>query len=143
MPTAISRRDVARLLVPSAALVLASCIEFSPSGVPLPKRWSGRFGLEALALSPDGRLVAFQWVDRDEKRRGLGLLDWRSGQLTRIPNPPAGSLAEPSFSPDGGHLAASFNRAQLAIVELHTLKAWPITDGSEFRETPAFHPIVA
>jgi Tol biopolymer transport system component len=132
-----------RLLVPSAALALASCVEFSPSGIPRPRISPGRFGLEALALSPEGRLVAFQWVDRDEKRGGLGLLDWHSGKLTRIPNPSAGSLAQPSFSPDGRYLAASFNRVQLAIIDLPTLKSWPITDANKFRGAPAFHPTMA
>ena len=38
---------------------------------------------------------------------GIGLFEWRTGKLTRIPNPPRGQLYQPSFSSDGKRLVVA------------------------------------
>ncbi|WP_155524542.1 TolB family protein [Oleisolibacter albus] len=58
------------------------------------------------ALSPDGQVLAFQFHGGDARRSGIGLYRLRSGHLIRIPNPPQGWLAFPSFSRDGTRLVA-------------------------------------
>ncbi|MFN3077129.1 MAG: hypothetical protein ABT940_09665 [Alphaproteobacteria bacterium] len=75
------------------------------------------FMLSDLRLSPDGRTVVFQYRDTSADKRpdlswrrncqGLGILEWETGKLTRIPNPPDKQLRDASFSYDGKRLIAA------------------------------------
>ena len=107
----------------------------------------GRVVLEDFAISPDGRIVAFQFLAPSPGPRGLGLYDWQTGKLIRIPNPPGKILREPSFSPDGKQLAAvelDLKRAhpyRIAIVDIDTLKISELMDlGPDMISYPVFQP---
>jgi len=101
------------------ALALSACgSHFSKSGVLEKDVYGGRLGLSDIALSPDGHLVLVEYKDREKNQRGYALLDWRSGNLTKLPAFP---VQEASFSPDGKYLiATSFDRIQK--VDLATLQ---------------------
>ena len=57
-------------------------------------------------LSADGTKVVFQFDLGENQVSGLGIYDWRSRTLSRIPNPPQSSLTGASFSRDGRYVAA-------------------------------------
>ncbi len=108
--------------------------------------------LEAIAVSPDGNTIAFQFEPAPKapggfKHFGIGLYEWRTGKLTRIPNPPDTRLGNPSFSYDGKQLAVFSQgledgvRSEIATVDLatqgvtvlthderslHVGKTWPV-----------------
>jgi len=77
----------------------------------------GAIVLENLRMSPNGDVVAFEYYDTrfialadvraGRKHRGLGLLEWRTGRLSRIPNPAGRQLSAPSWAYDGKRLAAA------------------------------------
>lgn len=99
------------------------------------------------ALSPDGAVIAFQFHGSDARRSGIGLYRWRSGHLTRIPNPPRGWLSMPSFSPDGTRLVAVRNddvRGTSAIVhiDLRTRTVEAAADRPPDSGSAKFFPVV-
>jgi Tol biopolymer transport system component len=99
--------------------------------------------------SPDGRIIAFEYIDKSLGRNhlGLGLLEWQTGTLTRIPNPLGKQLSEPSFSYDGKQLvvgqgvAGSLFPVQLAVIDIATLSVSELTPESRFPKSyPVFQP---
>jgi Tol biopolymer transport system component len=86
-----------------------------------------KFMLQDFVLSPDGRTVA------TSVNGAIGLFEWQTGKLTRIP-PPSGAtgIGGPSFSTDGKKLIASISRpgpvaGDFAIIDLDTMQATLIT----------------
>ncbi|MGX9963307.1 hypothetical protein ACVFYP_08280 [Roseomonas sp. F4] len=76
-----------------------------------PPPGASALALGTIALSPDGETAAFQfWVPGRAghggmgSASGLGLYQWRSGALLRIPNPPGLQLGYPTFTDDGRRL---------------------------------------
>jgi len=103
--------------------------------------------LEDFSISPDGRIVAFGFSHGGPRpERGLGLFEWRTGTLTRIPNPLGQILLMPSFSYDGKRLAVVVNPTGsnpivIGIVDLATLAVTnviPETSGAP--SFPVFQP---
>src|SRR5688572_21895751 len=99
---------------------------------------------EHVRLSPDGRLVAFHFykgpLDTPNRRnldkhqpRDLGLYEWQSGKLTRIPSPPDKQLGQPSFSHDGKRLAVTISNRKalvwqnIAVVDLDSMSVTQVT----------------
>jgi dipeptidyl aminopeptidase/acylaminoacyl peptidase len=87
--------------------------------------------LEDFNLSPDGSTVVFQFTRAGRGPAGLGLYDWQSGQLTRIPSEPGQQLRGASFSYDGKRLAAGLwsgnISSQVAVIELSSMSIEPLT----------------
>ena len=95
---------------------------------------SGAIVLVNLRMSPDGNVVAFEYYDTrfiapadvraGRKHRGLGLLEWRTDRLTRIPNPAGRQLSAPSWSYDGKRLAAAMGKygslapTQIVVIDM-------------------------
>ena len=106
--------------------------------------------LDDFAMSPDGRVVAFQFSHAPKGPRGLGLYDWQTGKLTRIPNPPGMLLGVPSFSYDGKRLAVVIRNptegvvSEIAVIDLATMAVTQVThaDRAAFRgkTSPVFQP---
>jgi Tol biopolymer transport system component len=104
--------------------------------------------LEDFAMSPDGRIVAFQFLG--PKGRGVGLYEWQTGKLTHVPNPQETYVGEPSFSYDGKLLALGIQKrtegaaSNIAVVDLATLALTQLTHGDpsshRIRGTPVFQP---
>ena len=104
--------------------------------------------LENFAVSPDGRVVAFQFLG--PKGRGVGLYEWQTGKLTRVPNPPDTYAGEPSFSYDGKYLAMGIQKrtegaaSNIAVVDLTTLALTQLTHGDpsshRIMGNPVFQP---
>lgn len=120
----VGRREILRATAPAL-------IPLGTNGCAVAQQTSAQ--LEGIAVSPDGETIAFQFsvpfVDELGSRvaRGLGLYAWRSGALTRIPNPPGMQLGDPSFAPDGRRLVCLSARRgarswfSVAILELPSL----------------------
>ena len=95
----------------------------------------GKFMLWDFQLSPDGQVVAFRYQDKRQGFLGLGLLNLKSGALSRVPNPPGKQLGFPSFSYDGKQLAAvmgetnSLSSSQVIVIDLATLRITQVTKG--------------
>jgi WD40 repeat protein len=68
----------------------------------------------AIALSPDGRLVAWSLSGHVE------VLEWQSGRKASVPQESVRALA---FSPDGGALAAGSNDSTIVVWDTHRLMA--------------------
>jgi hypothetical protein len=86
------------------------------------------------AISPDGRLIAFDFVITGKAGcEGLGLYDWQADTLTRIPNPPGSVVTVPSFSYDGRRLAVTMRTGlspldtDIAVIDLATGAIVPAT----------------
>lgn len=99
-----------------------------------------QFQLERYGLSPDGKLVAFEYRKVDGKSYGIGLFDRQTGKINRI-SPPNGfnSIGRPQFSPDGKMLAAIAG-GQVAVIDLSTLQARPVTSGPTLKVQAIFQP---
>jgi Tol biopolymer transport system component len=100
-----------------------------------------RYGIQDLALSPDGSTVAVRFTDRELKKSGLGLYEWERGRFTPIRNPASDrSFSDPSFSPDGTRLVAVSGN-QIVVIDLATLGITQVTEGGQgFKESPTFLP---
>lgn len=101
--------------------------------------------LSNFRLSPSGETVAFQFSEGS--RIGLGLLDWKSRNLVRVPNPEGKQLSDPSFSDDGHRVVAAMGNfgslvpSQIVIVELPSMNITKITDDIENGKlSPIFQP---
>ncbi len=66
--------------------------------------------VEALAISPDGRAIAF--VSSIDGYSHLGLYNLDTGKRLRVSDFPEGVIVEPKFSPDSSHLAVSIQSPQ-------------------------------
>ena len=120
-----------------ALLTLAGCGSSNGGG-----GYEGeRYTIEGLALSPDGKLVAVQFTDREMHKAGFGLYDWKNRNFTPFAPPPGGrAYIDPSFSPDGKTLVAVSDN-QLYLIDLATHQADKLTDNSQgFKEAPVFAP---
>ena len=97
-----------------------------------------RYGLQDLALSPDGKLVAVRFVDNELKRQGFGLFDVNRGRFTPLRG--ERGFSDPAFSPDGKRLVAVSNN-QLVLIDVASLAVTPLTEGGQgFKESPNFLP---
>lgn len=110
--------------------------------------------LQDFVLSPNGRIVAFEYRDLPAGRNslGLGFLYWETGRLVRIPNPPSKQLSMPSFSENGRHLVAAMGGAnslepsQIGVIDVDTLEVTEITPvpttnkDFPFKEYPVCQP---
>ena len=103
--------------------------------------------LDEFNISPDGRIVVFQYHVGQNHLGGLGLYEWRTGKLTRIPGPPDMQLSSPSFSYDGRRITAVLSRQgtyhSVAIIDLATMSCTPLTDpliGQSYVVYPVFQP---
>jgi Tol biopolymer transport system component len=109
----------------------------------------GEFTLQDLAISPDGRVVAFQFSPA-KGPDGLGLYEWQTGRLKRIPNPLGKRLGAPSFAYDGERLAVVSQNltegvvSDIAVVDLAALSVTQIThanhSGTRGKTNPVFQP---
>ncbi|HEX3486999.1 MAG TPA: hypothetical protein VHT51_18235 [Micropepsaceae bacterium] len=99
--------------------------------------------------SPDGRIIAFEYIDKSLGRNhlGLGLLEWRTGKITRVPNPQGMQLSEPSFSYDGRRLLVGMGKEgslfpnQIAVVDVMTTAVTAITPAETgTKGFPIFQP---
>jgi len=127
---------IRRLIAFVPLFVILLCTACSESGMLGP-----RYGLQDLALSPDGKIVAVRFYDQDLKRPGFGLYDWAQGKFTPLPAANLErSFSDPSFSPDGRSLAAIFDN-QVVLIDRETLKVTSLTSGGQgFKGTPIFLP---
>jgi len=100
-----------------------------------------RYGIQDLALSPDGRVVAVRFLDRELRRSGFGLYDWKEERFTPIPSPwPDRNFSDASFSPDGKRLVAVSGN-QIVLIDLADFHVTQVTEGGQgFKETPTFLP---
>jgi WD40 repeat protein len=97
-----------------------------------------RYGLQDLALSPDGKLVAVRFVDHELKRQGFGLFDVGRGRFTPLRG--ERSFNDAAFSPDGKRLVAVAGN-QLVLIDVASLAVTQITEGGQgFKESPSFLP---
>lgn len=100
--------------------------------------------IDDLAISPDGRTIAFQYLDEESGRHGLGLLDWHSGKLTPIPTLPGKShIGSASFTPDGKSLLAMTSSArdgQIVSVDLATLQMTKLAEAKRGWHSPVEQP---
>jgi hypothetical protein len=101
-------------------------------------------------ISSDGRIVVFQFSHGPSTPSGLGLYEWRTGAVTRIPNPPGKQLYGASFSYDGKRLAAVLfehgnegSLRNIAVVDLTTMATTQITQPTHLTSYvvyPVFQP---
>lgn len=99
--------------------------------------------IKDLAISPDGRMVAFQYEDEESKRQGLGLLDWKAGKITPIPSPPGKDVSNASFADDGKRILAMTSdrgSGQIVSIDLATLKMSQLMQARRGWQAPAFQP---
>lgn len=100
--------------------------------------------LEDFAISPDGRTVAFQYVDKGSKRHGLGLLEWESGKLTPISSPKGTDIGgNPRFSYDGKRLVAMMSDStsgQIVSIDIISQKLTLLARAGRGWNTPVFQP---
>lgn len=102
--------------------------------------------IENLAISPDGGMVAFQYMDMESRRRGLGLFEWQSGKLTPIPRLPGmPNMGTASFSPDGQRLLAMASVVtdgqvvnQLVSIDLATLRIAKLAEARRGSVQPGY-----
>ena len=98
-----------------------------------------KLSLADLAVSPNGDVIAFQYNSGPNlSNPAIALLEWRTGKLTRIPNPSDSWLSSPSFSNDGKKIAVSITKdhisSEIAIVDLSTMHVSQVTNSeSEVR----------
>jgi|CXWL01.1.fsa_nt_gi Tol biopolymer transport system component len=100
------------------------------------------------APSPDGKVIAFEYIDRSLGRNylGIGMFNWKTGKLTRIPNPAGQQLSTPSFSEDGKHLLVGISKVnalfpnQIGTVDLTTMKSLALTSSGLILAYPVFQP---
>jgi len=115
----------------------------------------GDLKIENFSLSPDGSVVAFQFIGwkngpHANTREGIGLYDWRTGRLERIKNPPRKLLQSPSFSPDGKQITVVVIDSEhtgritsnIAVLELATGVITEVTPPNYGlgRHSPVFQP---
>jgi hypothetical protein len=96
--------------------------------------------LDDFNISPDGRVVVFQFSRGPGMSTGLGLYEWQTEKVSHIPNPPGGALSGASFSYDGRVLAATLfvhskTECSIVIIDLDSGKVTQITEG---RRLPAY-----
>ncbi len=98
-------------------------------------------------ISPDGRTVVFEYHVGREQLGGLGLYEWRTGKLTRIPGPPGMQLSSSSFSHDGRRIAAVLSHKTIdltvAVIDLATMACTSLTEplsGPSYVVYPVFQP---
>lgn len=99
-----------------------------------------------LVVSPDGKKVAFEYINEPTGRGviGLGIYDIDSKRAIRVPSPPGKQLSMPSFSPDGQRLLVSVVRhgsvrgRGIAEVDLRTMQ---ITEITEIKDDYIFYPV--
>ena len=105
-----------------------------------------KFMLSDFQMSPDGKLVAFQYQHKPQGLHRLGLINLETGALTPIPAPQGKHLGSPSFSYDGKRLAAvigdnsAFSVSQIVVIDLATIQLTQVTEGREPRYYPVFQP---
>jgi hypothetical protein len=135
------------LLVAVLILPLSSCVGCiqgmggCPSWVSERETKLEPFWLSDSVMSPDGRTVAFKYTGDKTRPGGWGLIDWRSGKLIRIPNPPIGAIRNVSFFPDGKRLVVVLTARQIAVMDLTTLRLLQVIELSEDIMTrPVFQP---
>src|SRR5438270_9120582 len=89
------------LLAPAAVVVIVSSIPAAEPVAPLQIE-AHRADIFALALSPDGRLLASACKDKT-----VGLWDPRTGEKVRILKGHTADVLRVAFAPDGKHLASA------------------------------------
>tara|TARA_B100000989_G_scaffold143620_1_gene107027 strand:+ start:677 stop:1756 length:1080 start_codon:yes stop_codon:yes gene_type:complete len=100
--------------------------------------------------SPDGTLILFEYRDMrlSANWRGMGLLNWRTNEMTRIPPPPGQQFMQASFSDNGQQLAVgigvrgSLSPREIGVLNLQTMQFTPVTHQqiNGLPEFPIFQP---
>lgn len=99
--------------------------------------------IENFAISPDGRMVAFQYKDGESGFHGLGLFEWETGKLSPIPRALGTHLGNASFSPDGKRLLAMTSTAgsgQIVSIDLATSRMTELAQARRGWQAPVFQP---
>lgn len=95
----------------------------------------------ALAISPDGRTLAF--AGTKNHRWFLHLYDIERRKLRKIPIPGLKTMAGPDFSPDGKQLAFSAMKegsTDIYVIDLKSRKVRQLTHDPQDDQTPAWAP---
>lgn len=104
--------------------------------------------IDDFVISPDGEKIVFEYVEREEKSKklGLGLLEWKTGKLRRIPYPEGKQLSQPAFFSDSKHLLLRLVKdramqSQLVKMNLNTLAYETLTPNARIiRSNPVMQP---
>lgn len=87
---------------------------------------SAQLIIENTAISPNGEVIAFQYLDKQHGHRGIGLFEWKTGKVVPIPRPSGKNhMGAPSFSTDGQRLlamVADSSSGELVSIDLRSLE---------------------